>query len=334
MLRARELLQGGAMMKPALSACLLMLACSDSQVTTALETPPNNPGNSTQAPGAGSSGTSGSSGGSTNGKDAGATGPGTGGMGDSGIMQGSSDASAPGPAKAFDAKTTWHLDIENPVDTSVNADAFDIDLFDNVTTATIADLHARSRKVVCYFSAGSSEAARPDFAMLPKESVGKKMVGWPENWLDHRHAGVRAVMASRIALAKRIGCDGIDPDNVDGYSNDSGFPLTEKDQLDFNRFLAREAHAQGLAVGLKNDLGQVPDLVSDFDFAINEQCFAYNECAIIDRFIMAGKSVANIEYGNVASNQKAVCPSANARSFFTILSEKDRIDGTYTRCRP
>jgi hypothetical protein len=40
----------------------------------------------------------------------------------------------------------------------------------------------------------------------------------------------------------------------------------------------RAAHARGLSVGLKNDLEQVKALVADFDWALNERCFRYNEC--------------------------------------------------------
>ena len=36
-----------------------------------------------------------------------------------------------------------------------------------------------------------------------------------------------------------------EPDNVDGFANGSGFPLTSSDQLAYNRFLATEAHARG-----------------------------------------------------------------------------------------
>ena len=40
----------------------------------------------------------------------------------------------------------------------------------------------------------------------------------------------------------------------------------------YNRWLADQAHRRGLSVGLKNDLGQIPELLSQFDWAINEQC--------------------------------------------------------------
>ena len=63
--------------------------------------------------------------------------------------------------------------------------------------------------------------------------------------------------------ARAEGFDGVEADNVDGYANDSGFPLTAADQLRFNRFLARAAHARGLSIGLKNDLGQAAALEPD-----------------------------------------------------------------------
>jgi hypothetical protein len=313
-----------------LSLLLVLAACSDTGPTTGSDTqrPTAAAGSETPRVGSGTSGGASNSGGVA---PSGATD--AGGVGQPGTPGTALDSGKPGTPSTFAVGTRWHIDLENPVDTTVNAEAFDIDLFDNVSTTTIASLHARGRKVICYFSAGSSEAARPDFTKLPKESIGLKMDGWPENWLDHRNAGVRSVMASRIELAQRLGCDGVDPDNVDGYSNQTGFPLSAKDQLEFNRFLAGEAHARGLAVGLKNDLDQIPELLTQFDFAINEQCFAFNECAKVDAFVAANKSVANIEYGSVVEHQKSVCPSANARSFFTILSEKNAMDGTYTRCK-
>ena len=42
------------------------------------------------------------------------------------------------------------------------------------------------------------------------------------------------------------------------------FSLTAADQLDYNRFLAEQAHQRGLAIGLKNDLDQVASLVDLF----------------------------------------------------------------------
>ena len=68
------------------------------------------------------------------------------------------------------------------------------------------------------------------------------------------------------------------------------------DQLRYNRLIARLAHERGMAVGLKNDLDQIPDLVGDFDFAVNEQCAQYGECADNRPFVDADKAVFHVEY--------------------------------------
>ncbi len=238
------------------------------------------------------------------------------------------DASRAAPARA----TRWHIDLEAPVDVTVDADWFDIDLFDN-DRSVVAALHARGRRVVCYFSAGSGEDWLPDYRAFASAALGSALDGWPgERWLDVRAASVRAVMRQRLDRAVANGCDGVDPDNVDGYTQQSGFALRAADQLAYNRFLAAEAHARGLVVGLKNDLAQAATLAADFDFAINEQCFAYNECDALAPFTRAAKSVLQIEYGTVSTLAPRVCPAAATRGLFTILPGANRLAGAYRRC--
>lgn len=103
-------------------------------------------------------------------------------------------------------------------------------------------------------------------------------------------------MESRISMCAKKGFDAVEPDNMDGYRNPSGFPLTAADQLRYNRLIARVAHRHHLAVGLKNDLPQIPELVGDFDFAVNEQCAQYEECEELSPFVKAGKAVFHVEY--------------------------------------
>jgi hypothetical protein len=40
-----------------------------------------------------------------------------------------------------------------------------------------------------------------------------------------------------------------------------------------------------LGIALKNDIDQVTELAINFDFAINEQCFQYDECTALNTFI-------------------------------------------------
>lgn len=217
---------------------------------------------------------------------------------------------------------TWQLQLQGTINTSYNAAVFDIDLFDT-PQATINALKAQGKRVVCYFSAGSSENWRPDFSKFKAADMGNALDGWAgDRWLDTRSANVRAVMMARMDLAKSKGCDGVDPDNVDGYTNKPGFPLTAATQLDYNRFLATQAHARGLAVGLKNGVAQLSDLASAFDFAVNEQCFQYNECSGYSAFTVQGKPVFNVEYQTKwkdATTRQTLCAKAKALSLRTLV---------------
>ncbi len=114
-----------------------------------------------------------------------------------------------------------------------------------------------------------------------------------------------------------MGFDAVEPDNIDGNANRTGFPLTYNDQLAYNRMLAKEAHARGLAIALKNDTDQVRDLVGDFDFAIVEECFRYKECRAYSPFVEAGKAVLATEYST--NNRDDKCRRARELKFSLIF---------------
>jgi hypothetical protein len=91
---------------------------------------------------------------------------------------------------------------------------FDIDLWET-STATVTALHKKGKKVICYFSAGTSENWRPDFKQFREQDLGANLPMWKgERWLDIRQRSVWTVMQKRIKLASQRGCDAIDPDNV------------------------------------------------------------------------------------------------------------------------
>jgi hypothetical protein len=218
--------------------------------------------------------------------------------------------------------TSWQWQLTGTLDTSIDVQMYDIDLF-ATTPASIDGLHAAGRTVICYLSAGSREDWRPDAAQFPAEVIGKGLDGWPgERWLDTRSDAVRAIMKARLDRAVAKKCDGVEPDNVDAYGTDTGFPLTAATQLDYNRFLAREAHARGLSVGLKNDLEQVRALLADFDWALDEQCLEFDECNGLVPFIEAGKAVFHVEYG-AESKAQTVCPKTKPLGFSTLIKKLD-----------
>lgn len=210
-----------------------------------------------------------------------------------------------------DVTATWQWQLQpgggsDQINTSYDVDVYDIDLFD-VDTSTIAALQAAGHHVICYFSAGSYESFRADASEFVASDYGNNLQGYNDEWwVDVRSSNVHRIMRARLDLAVNKGCDGVEPDNVDGYQNNPGLPFTATDQLAYNRFIANEAHMRGLSVGLKNDLDQIDDLVAYFDFAVNEQCHEYDECDTLTPFIAAGKPVFNAEYASqYVNNQTA-----------------------------
>ncbi|GAA0811380.1 endo alpha-1,4 polygalactosaminidase [Spirilliplanes yamanashiensis] len=217
--------------------------------------------------------------------------------------------------------TTWQWQLTGAVDVTVDAAVFDVDGF-TTPAATVRELHARGRKVICYISVGSAEDFRPDAHRWPPAVLGRPLPGWPgERWLDIRDPERLApVLRPRLDMCRDKGFDGVEPDIMDAYRHDTGFPLTAAHQLAFNRWIAREAHARGLAAGLKNDLDQVPALVADFDFAVNEECAAYAECAALTPFVAAGKAVFHAEYD---LDPAAYCPATTRLGLSSIRKDRD-----------
>jgi hypothetical protein len=193
-------------------------------------------------------------------------------------------------------RTAWQWQLSGKVSLAADVPVYDIDGFDN-TAATVAALHRRGRKAICYISVGAWEDFRSDAAAFPEKVLGRSN-GWDgERWLDIRRTAIlRPLMAKRFDMCRTKGFDAVEPDNTDGYRNRTGFKLTAADQLTFNRMIAKLAHDRGMAVGLKNDLDQIPQLLGDFDFAVNEQCAEFDECARLKPFIAAGKAVFHVEY--------------------------------------
>lgn len=208
--------------------------------------------------------------------------------------------------------TSWQWQLTGTIDTGFGVDMYDIDLFD-APQSVIDELHSSNVVVICYFSAGSSEEWRPDASAIPLSVIGRTN-GWPgEHWLDISAIDALApIMSARLNLAVAKGCDGVEPDNVDGYANQTGFSLTPQDQINFNIWLANEAHARGLSVGLKNNLDQIVELEPYFDWALNEQCVQYSECDLLSPFVDAGKAVFGVEY---SGKFESICATTNSLNF-------------------
>ncbi|KAK0615099.1 glycoside hydrolase superfamily [Bombardia bombarda] len=228
----------------------------------------------------------------------------------------------------IDLTDTLDIDKNDPVVTP-NVDVFDIDMFLHQNNSVVESLHKLGKRVVCYFSAGSYEPYRPDSYKFDKADFGDALDGWPdEHWLNISSPSVRAIMASRIEIAHKMGCDAIDPDNVDGYQNDNGLDLTSVEAIDFMTFLAKKAGGLKLAIGLKNAGDIVTDVLPLVQFAVNEQCAQYESCDTFSAFIKANKPVFHIEYPSdaptiSATESRSACSAPGTSKFSTVLKTMD-----------
>ncbi len=262
------------------------------------------------------------------------------GCGDSSAPEGGLDPNVPpitqGSWYRPGVDATWQWQLLGTVNAAYDVDVYDIDLFD-VSASVIASLQTSGKRVICYFSAGSFESFRTDAGRFNQAELGNTLEGFAdERWLDIRSANVLRIMNDRLDLAVQKGCDGVEPDNVDGFANNSGFDLSATDQLAFNRRIANAAHERNLAVALKNDLDQILALLDYVDFAVNEQCHEFDECAQLQPFVTAGKPVFNAEYDNQLVTNEAerdqVCAAARAQDIRTLILPLDLDDGFRFSC--
>lgn len=197
----------------------------------------------------------------------------------------------------------------------------------------IEELHARTPRpvVICYLDTGAYEHYRPDARLFPgyhdrladipnrphrpePGSVIGRDTGWNgERWLDIRKSSWDSfahLIWARLDLAKRIGCDGVEPDQNNPLDNDPGFPVRLSDQHAWYREVARQAHARGLSVGMKNghdQPGSAAALVDSFDWALPEECVQFDECKELRAFTRNGKAVFAVDY------RRSVDPAAACR---------------------
>lgn len=214
---------------------------------------------------------------------------------------------------------TWQYQLGGRLDLSVDADVYDVD-WEETTAEQVQALRDAGRRIVCYINAGAFEEWRPDAGSYPDDVLGAPLDDWPgERWVDIRRTDVLLpLLAARMDVCAEKGFDAVEADNVDGYDNDTGFDLTADDQLAFNTAVAGLAHDRGLSIGLKNDVEQVAALEPVFDFAINEECAAYDECAAYRAFTQAGKAVLHVEYSAV---DRDVCALTSSLGLSTIFKD-------------
>lgn len=232
------------------------------------------------------------------------------------------------------ANSTYQIQYGGKLDFTVPAATYDVD-YQDTTARQVAAIHARGRRAVCYVDVGTWERWRPDASQFPKDVLGKPDGGWPgERWLDIRQTSVlEPIMTRRFQVCKQKRFDGIDPDNLDGYVNKTGFHLTYAEQLAYDTWVANEVHALGLTVAEKGDNNQVADLAKVYDFAVVEQCFAQGWCRQFRRYTVRNALVVDVEYHLTRQRfLTQTCPS-DARYRETAILKRLELTAWIVTCR-
>jgi hypothetical protein len=197
-----------------------------------------------------------------------------------------------------------------------------VDPDDESATSRIGAWHAAGHLIECYLNTGSIEDWRADIKAdkAAWDAVAlRKMPEWDERWVDVRKLDqLKPLVRKRMVRLQALGCDIVEPDNMDCSENDScwrgmngvtkGSQVREAN-IAYNLALADMAHELGMAVMLKNSAEQAAALHASFDGVMLENCARYNECAqFVQLFAGAGKAVFLAEYNGRADT----CTKAGA----------------------
>jgi len=219
----------------------------------------------------------------------------------------------------------WYWQLQGnvlPPKRDIQATDFDLDVIDTDNVNTVTKFHDAGQKAICYIDVGTWESWRADAGSFPPALLGKTLPAYKdERYLDVRpgpkYEKLQVLMAARFKRCSDRGFDAVEPDNMDGYQNKTGFPISADDQLKYNRWVAQKAHEYGLAVFQKNDPAQAHALQQNFDGAITEQCNQYGECSKFQSYLTNGKPVLNAEYK--ANLYPGFCSADNTQKIMGAL---------------
>ncbi|WP_254605371.1 endo alpha-1,4 polygalactosaminidase [Deinococcus sp. JMULE3] len=204
----------------------------------------------------------------------------------------------------------WQIGASSDSAVSVPAGAklIDLDGF-NTSAAKVAELKSKGYYTVCYINAGSWESYRPDAAKYPDYLKIQQDPDWAgEYFLDvtdvfKSGSALAPILQARFKMCKDKGFDALEPDNLQNDENVSGGKITTQQQIDFNGWVADQAHAAGLAVFQKNGPDKIllkdrtgKMMVEKFDGILNEECQQYSECGPLAEYTKRGKLALNVEY--------------------------------------
>lgn len=212
---------------------------------------------------------------------------------------------------------SWQVQYTGTPDPG-EASVIDVD-WEDTSAAFVEQVHARGGYAICYLNAGAWEDWRGDADSYPSPLLGSPMATWEgERWVNIADLdALMPVLVRRLDVCAAKGFDAVDPDNVDGWQARTGFAITASDAAALVTALSRAAHQRGLAMGLKNAPELIPDVLTEVDFAVNEQCAQQGSCADYRQVLAADKAVFNVEY---AGTPASVC-GRTLPGFSTIIKD-------------
>jgi hypothetical protein len=204
-------------------------------------------------------------------------------------------------------------------------------------------IHAAGHYSICYVEVGAFQTGYPDNSNFAPADYGHRrkryqMQGYANEWyldvagfrnyvagdsstLTGAAVNIAAALAKRFGWCRLEGQDAVEPDDLDAYTNRSasgakggGWGLTKADDAGFERWIAYQTHADGLAVFQKNDPANEPADVSLFDGVITEECNYYDDpCAgpggDWNGYLARHKPVLNAEYRQDGETIAQFCPA-------------------------
>jgi hypothetical protein len=228
--------------------------------------------------------------------------------------------------------SSWDWYLQGGAVTGRGVDVYDVDLFET-SASQVAVQKAEGAHVVCYLSAGTWEPYRPDADSYPAEILGNNWDEWDERYVDIRRLDLLGpILAARMDLCADKGFDAVEPDNIDTYWADTGFPLTEADELNFIRWLIDQAHDRGLGIAQKNVPELAGELGDEMDFIVTEDCFVDGWCDDVSAYLDAGKAVLAAEYADRTTTLDPYCPIALTNGVSLILKDRDLTDAVWKTC--
>ncbi|RGP61917.1 endo alpha-1,4 polygalactosaminidase precursor [Fusarium longipes] len=167
-------------------------------------------------------------------------------------------------------------------------------------TRVLLDNYIR-KFIVCCFNAGAVQSWDEDKDKFPKAALGRSLA-YPydsEEWyLDICDPTVLEIQRARLDVAAKIGCDAVDPDNVNARQQDEDDPTGLSSGL-------KTKDGNPLLIGQKKAPESAEDLVSILDFAVLGSCRGTTDdseeeswpfCEDFQIYIDTDKPVLQIEY--------------------------------------